>query len=210
MNDSFFVSGGITDPDPALLVYVKDNFGVNTTGNGIGHNLTATLDDDRINAIILNEFYQARINSYNSGTIRYPYSNLEPGKHQVTVKIWDIHNNSAQSSLEFVVMESEEMLLENLFNYPNPFVDETWFNVEHNRPDREMRLVITIFNLSGEIVRKIDKQVYSPGYRLEPEHWDATLSGGAKMGAGVYVYTVSLTTEDGEIASDGGKLIITR
>jgi len=107
-------------------------------------------------------------------------------------------------------MESEEMLLENLFNYPNPFIDETWFNVEHNRPDREMRLVITIVNLSGEIVRKIDEQIYSPGYRLEPVHWDATLSGGAKMGAGVYVYTVSLTTEDGEIASDGGKLVITR
>ena len=142
MNDSFFVSGGITDSKPALLVNVIDNFGINTTGNGIGHNLTATLDDDRVNAIILNEFYQARTNSYNSGTIRYPYSNLEPGKHEITVKIWDIHNNSAQSSLEFVVMESEEMLLENLFNYPNPFVDETWFNVEHNRPDREMRLVI--------------------------------------------------------------------
>ncbi len=210
MNDSFFVSGGITDANPALLVNVTDNFGINTTGNGIGHNLTATLNDDRVNSIILNEFYQARTNSYNSGTIRYPYSNLEPGKHEVTVKIWDIHNNSAQSTLEFVVMESEEMLLENLFNYPNPFVDETWFNVEHNRPDREMRLVITIVNLSGEIVRKIDEQIYSPGYRLEPVHWDATLSGGAKMGAGVYVYTVSLTTEDGEIASDGGKLVITR
>jgi len=210
MNDSFFVSGGITDANPALLVYVNDNYGINTTGNGIGHNLIATLDDDRVNAIILNEFYQARTNSYNSGTIRYPYSSLEPGKHEITVKIWDIHNNSAQSSLEFVVMESEEMLLENLFNYPNPFVDETWFNVEHNRPDREMRLVITIFNLSGEMVRKIDEQVYSPGYRLEPVHWDATLSGGAKMGAGVYVYTVSLSTEEGEIASDGGKLIITR
>jgi hypothetical protein len=87
MNDSFFVSGGITDANPALFVNVKDNYGINTTGNGIGHNLTATLDDDRVNAIILNEFYQAHINSYNSGTIRYPYSNLEPGKHQVTVKI---------------------------------------------------------------------------------------------------------------------------
>jgi len=210
MNDSFFVSGGITDANPVLMVYVQDNYGINTTGNGIGHDLTATLDDDRVNAIILNEAYQASTNSYNSGTIRYPYSNLEAGRHEVSVKIWDIHNNSAQSTLEFVVMDSEEMLLKNLLNFPNPFIDETWFNIEHNRPDQEMRLVLQIFNLSGQMVRMIDEQVYSPGYRLEPVYWDGNTSGGASLSGGVYVYTVKLTTVEGEIASDSGKLIISR
>jgi len=210
MNDSFFVSGGITDANPVLLVRVRDNYGINTTGNGIGHDLTATMDEDRVNSIILNEFYQASTNSYNSGTIHYPYSNLEAGHHEISVKIWDIHNNSAQSSLEFVVMDTEEMLLQNLFNYPNPFIDETWFNVEHNRPDREMRLELKIFNLSGQMVRIIDEEVYSSGYRLEPVNWDGSSSGGASLGGGVYVYTVSLTTEDGEVATDSGKLIISR
>ncbi len=210
MNDSFFVSGGITDPDPSLMVYVSDNYGINTTGNGIGHDLTSTLDNDRVNSILLNEFYQANTNSYNSGTIRYPYSNLEPGNHEVTVKIWDIHNNSAESSLEFVVMDSEEMILEQLYNYPNPFINETWFNVEHNRPDREMRIVMTIYDQSGQMVRIIDDQVYSPGYRLEPLRWDGTSAGGHKLAGGVYIYKVTLTTEDGEIASDSGKLIISR
>ncbi|MEN8202868.1 MAG: type IX secretion system sortase PorU [Bacteroidota bacterium] len=210
LNDSFFVSGGITDANPILLVHVRDNYGINTTGNGIGHDLTATMDEDRVNAVILNEFYQARTNSYNSGTIRYPYSKLEAGRHEVKVKIWDIHNNSAQSSLEFVVMDSEEMLLKNLFNYPNPFINETWFNVEHNRPDRELRMVLKVFNLSGQMVRIIDKQVYSPGYRLEPVQWDGSSSGGESLGGGVYVYTISLTTQEGEVATDSGKLIISR
>jgi hypothetical protein len=210
MNDSFFVSGGITDPNPVLLVRVRDNYGINTTGNGIGHDLTATLNDDRVNSIILNEFYQASTNSYNSGTIRYPYSNLEAGRHEVSVKIWDIHNNSAQSTLEFVVMDSEEMLLKNLFNYPNPFYDETWFNVEHNRADQELRMVLKIFNLSGQMVRIIDEVVFSPGYRLEPVQWDGSSSGGESLGGGVYVYTITLTTEEGEVATDSGKLIISR
>ena len=95
MNDSLFVSGGITDANPELLAHVSDNYGINTTGNGIGHDLTATLNEDRINAVILNEFYQANANSYNSGVIRYPYKELEPGAYTVTVKIWDIHNNSS-------------------------------------------------------------------------------------------------------------------
>lgn len=210
MNDTFFVDGGITDPDPTLLVHVRDNFGINTTGNGIGHDLMATMDEDRINAVILNEFYQANTNSYNSGVISYPYSNLEQGRHQVTVKIWDIHNNSAESSLEFVVMESEEMLLENLFNYPNPFFDNTWFNIEHNRPDQNLRLLLNIYSLSGDLVMIIDRNLYSPGYRLEPVPWDGTSSGGKRLGGGIYLYSATLYTEEGEVATESGKLIISR
>jgi hypothetical protein len=210
MNDSLFVSGGVTDSNPSLLAYVSDNFGINTTGNGIGHDLIATLDEDRINAMILNEFYQANTNSYNSGVVRYPYSNLENGRHQVTVKIWDIHNNSAESTLEFVVMDSEEMLLENLFNYPNPFFDNTWFNIEHNRPDQNLRLVLTIYDMSGHMVRIIDRQLFSPGYRLEPVIWNGTSSGGERLGGGVYLYRAALSSEDGEEVMKSGKLVITR
>ncbi|MCA1747763.1 MAG: C25 family cysteine peptidase, partial [Bacteroidales bacterium] len=66
MNDSLFRNGGIVNNSPELLVYVKDPYGINTTGNGIGHDITATLNDDRINAIILNEYYQADADSYSS------------------------------------------------------------------------------------------------------------------------------------------------
>jgi hypothetical protein len=210
MNDTLFRPGGITDSHPELLAYVSDNYGINTTGNGIGHDLTATLDGDHFNSVILNEFYQANTDSYNSGIIRYPYSQLEPGPHQVTVKVWDIHNNSTESTLDFIVVESEALLLEQLFNYPNPFSDRTWFSVEHNRPDQTLRLVLAIYNLSGEMVRIIDRQIESPGYRLEPVEWDGTSSGGAELGGGIYVYRATLSTEDGERASSSGKLIIAR
>jgi len=210
MNDTFFVSGGITDESPELLAYVSDNLGINTTGNGIGHDLTATLDKDQINAVNLNEFYKANANSYNSGVIRYPYSKLEAGAHTVTVKVWDIHNNSAESSLDFVVMDSEEMLIEQLYNYPNPFIDRTWFSMEHNRPDSNLRLVLSIYSMNGDLVRVIDRQIQSPGYRLEPVEWDGTTSGGASLGAGIYIYQATLFTEEGEQASLSGKLIIAR
>jgi len=210
MNDSFFVSGGITDPNPVLLAYVSDNYGINTTGNGIGHDLMAVLDEERINAIILNEFYQANTNSFNSGVIRYPFSKLEPGNHQVSVKIWDIHNNSTEATLDFVVMDSEEMLMDQISNYPNPFFDRTWFSISHNRPDQELRLVLTIHDLSGALVRIIDTRIYSPGYRLDPLEWDGSSSGGSRMGGGVYVYKATLSTGEGEVASSSGKLIISR
>jgi hypothetical protein len=64
--------------------------------------------------------------------------------------------------------------------------------------------------MSGEMVRIIDRELFSPGYRLEPVQWDGTTEGGQKLGGGVYLYNATLSTEDGEVASDGGKLIITR
>jgi hypothetical protein len=193
-----------------LLAYVSDNYGINTTGNGIGHDLIAVLDDERINAIVLNEFYQANTNSYNSGVIRYPFSNLEDGRHTVSVKIWDIHNNSGEASLEFVVMDSEEMLMDEIFNYPNPFFDRTWFSISHNRPDQELTLRLSIHELSGALVRVIETRVFSSGYRLEPIEWDGTSSGGSPMGGGVYIYKAVLSSDQGEVASSSGKLIISR
>ncbi|MBN2697372.1 MAG: type IX secretion system sortase PorU [Bacteroidales bacterium] len=210
MNDSLFRPGGITDPDPELLVYISDNYGINTTGNGIGHDITATLDGDRLNAIILNDYYRSMLNSFNSGTVRYPYSGLEPGRHEITVKVWDIHNNSSEASLEFIVMESEEMLIKQLYNYPNPFFDRTWFNLEHNRPDNEMQLQIRIYNLSGQLVKILERNFYSGGYRIEPVEWDGKGAGGSETGAGLYIYEVILITGNGEMTTKPGRLIIAR
>jgi len=184
------------------------NPGINTTGNGIGHDIKASLDGDQSTALILNDFYQANNNSHNSGIVRYPYSDLEPGKHELVVKIWDIHNNSSDAALSFHVVNSEEMLIRELFNYPNPFSEYTRFNIQHNRPDRELRLVIRIYDLNGALVRVIDQQLYSPGYRLKPPAWDGRSEGGATLGAGVYVYTATLSTDEGEAASAGGKLVV--
>ena len=210
LNDSFFVSGGITDKNPELLVHISDNFGINTSGNGIGHDLTATLDGDRLGAIVLNEFYQSNLGSFNSGVIRYLYSDMENGPHKITVKIWDIHNNSAQATIEFMVTESEEMLLENLYNYPNPFQDKTWFNIEHNRPDKLLRARLMIYNMTGQLIKIIESENYSAGYRLEPIEWDGNSTGGSPLDGGVYLYKIVLSTEEGEIASSTGKLIISR
>ena len=46
MNDEQFVYGGTTDENPLLIAVVVDSNGVNTVGNGIGHDLTAVLDEN--------------------------------------------------------------------------------------------------------------------------------------------------------------------
>ena len=64
MNDENFANGGITGPNPTLIAKISDNFGINTTGNGIGHDLTAILDNSTGNKIILNDPYQTEEGSF--------------------------------------------------------------------------------------------------------------------------------------------------
>ncbi len=210
MNDSLFRNGGIVTADPELVVYINDHYGINTTGNGIGHDITATLNEDRINAIILNEYYQADPDSYSSGSVRYPYSDLPEGRHSITVKVWDIFNNSATASVDFVVVESAEMLLEKIYNYPNPFSDQTFFNIEHNRPGEELEVVIRIYNLSGTLVSVLYQRDMANGYRIDPPSWKGDTMGGAMLGGGLYIYKVAVKTDKGEEAAGSGRLIIKR
>ena len=95
-----------------------DESGINTVGNGIGHDMLAIIDEESSNPIVLNDFYESNINSYKSGTINYPLSTLSEGKHSLTVKVWDVHNNSSEGVTEFVVLSSDNLTIFNWLNDP--------------------------------------------------------------------------------------------
>ena len=46
MDDTTFVSGGVTDPNPLGIVKLMDENGINTIGTGIGHDLMGCLDSN--------------------------------------------------------------------------------------------------------------------------------------------------------------------
>lgn len=208
MNNTHFTPGGITDEEPTILALVNDENGINTVGNGIGHDITAMLDDDYQNLVILNDYYEADINSYQSGRITYQFSNLSEGYHQVTVKIWDVLNNSSTASIDFRVVPSGEFMLKKLLNYPNPFSDQTSFVFEHNQTDGDLEVVIRIFDLSGQLVKTIQQTFFADGYRIGPIEWDGRDQNGNKLGSGIYVYRVSVRSSMGKHAEGFQKLVI--
>ena len=103
LNDSTFVFGGMTDENPVLLAFIRDRNGINTTGNGIGHDIVAVLDRETNNSIVLNDDYESDLDSYQSGTIEYAFKDLSEGRHTLELTVWDTYNNSAKAYIEFVV-----------------------------------------------------------------------------------------------------------
>jgi hypothetical protein len=210
MNDDKFVFGGTTDENPKLLIYVSDSSGINTVGTGIGHDLTAILDDATVNPVVLNDYYEADKDSYQSGKILYQFKNLEEGTHKLKVKVWDVHNNSAEDYTEFIVASSEDFIIKNLLNYPNPFTTHTSFYFEHNQPGTDLDILIQVFTVSGKLVKTIENRVTATGYRCGPFEWDGLDDFGSRIGRGVYIYRLKVRTNSGQTVEKFEKLVILR
>ncbi len=208
MNDTNFVPGGITDRNPRLLAFLTDSSGINTTGTGIGHDITLTLNNDPATLIVLNDYYIADADSYQSGTLEYPFENLDEGSYSIRLKAWDVFNNSSEAELDFVVTATEELTLRNVFNYPNPFTQNTTFHFEHNRPGTDLDVLIQVFTVSGKLVKTISRTVSTPGFKPDPIPWNGLDEFGDRIGRGVYIYRLRVRTPEGETAEKYERIVI--
>ena len=210
MNDENFVFGGITDENPILLANISDIHGINMVGNGIGHDIIAILDDKTEESFILNDFYEADLNSYQNGKIYFPFTDLEEGRHKLTLKVWDVYNNSSEATIEFIVVKTKDITLERVYNYPNPFTTHTEFWFEHNQPGKQLFAQVQIFTVSGKLVKTLEQHILNEGYRSTSITWDGLDQYGDRIGRGVYVYRLKVRTENYSVAEKYEKLVILR
>ena len=155
MDKISFESGDEVLPNSTLLVYLNDDLGINVTGTGIGHDLTAELSGPISQSFVLNEFYEASLNDFTSGVVKYPLEGLTPGNYSITVKAWDISNNSNEATIDFIVVENGDNILFNVSNYPNPFSGKTTISFLHDLGSVEADISVDIFSLSGQLVHQI-------------------------------------------------------
>jgi hypothetical protein len=208
MNDEKFVNGGITNEQPVLLLKLFDSSGINTVGTGIGHDITATLDNNNNRFFTLNDFYEADADSYQRGTVRFQMPVLEEGNHILNIKVWDVANNSSDYKLEFRVVKDTELKLAHVYNYPNPFTTSTTFMFEHNRPGDNLQVNIRIFSVSGKLVKSIKRTINDAGNRSFEINWDGKDDFGNKIGRGVYLYQLDVKDSNGKKQSALQKLVL--
>src|SRR5690606_11042784 len=198
MNDENFVSGGITNEAPTLLAKLQDDNGINTA-SGIGHDIIAIIDGDETNPFVLNDYYKANVDDYTTGEVAYPFRDLEPGLHTLTLKAWDVYNNSSITEIQFIVHDKDQnLIIENVLNYPNPFINYTEFWFNHNSSD-PLDVSIQIFTVSGKLVRTLNGQTGADGCCNNGASslsrnivWDGRDDFGDKIGKGVYVYKLKV------------------
>ena len=191
LNDSNFIDGDRVFSSPALIIDLADENGINTAG-GIGHDITAVLDNNQMNPLVLNAFYSTALDDFTKGTLSYPLNNLATGAHTLTVKAWDTYNNPSTKTIAFWVMDNSDIKIERVFNSPNPVTNQTTFFVQHNRPRELLKANLYIFTMDGKRIYDSSQNVSSSGYLLDSLRWDATSYSGQKVNKGTYLYTIEL------------------
>lgn len=210
VDDEHFVSGGITGDSPTLIAYVEDASGINTTGAGIGHDIVATLTGPTEASYILNDYFISDIGYQGKGTVTYRMQNLAEGDYVLTIKVWDIYNNSGTASIAFKVVNSDRMMLESPLCFPNPVRDEAYFSFGHNQIGNNMDVQILIYDMMGRQVAVLNEQVKGTSARANPIPWDGRAGNGKKLPVGVYAYCIKATNDQHETACVVSKLLITR
>nr|MBP6557593.1 type IX secretion system sortase PorU [Flavobacterium sp.] len=208
MNDETFVNGGITNESPFLLALLEDEHGINTA-SGIGHDIVGILDGDESKPYIMNDYYETELDDYTKGRVYFPFRNLAPGLHTITFKAWDVYNNPITADIQFVVMGEESIALDNVLNYPNPFVNYTEFWFSHNRPFEPLEVQVQVMTITGKIVWSKNQTVTTDGFLSREITWDGKDDFGDRIGKGVYVYKLTVkSTLSNKKAEKIEKLVI--
>jgi len=202
LNSSNFVSGNKVNETPLFIATLSDINGINTVGSGIGHDLILTVDKDPNQSLVVNEYFQANVNSYTEGTVRYKLPVMKDGKHTLTFRGWDLLNNSTTQTIEFEVVKGLTPEIYTVYNYPNPVKTVTNIIVIHDRPETVLGTTVEIFDISG---RKIWSKSQST---VDNITWNLVTDSGQKAKTGIYFYRVNIKTLNSDTYSKTNKMLV--
>ena len=194
-------------PNPVLFATLFDEEGINVAGNGIGHDLTVSIDRDPDYTYVLNDYFQLLSGDYRQGTLQYQFSSLPDGEHTLYLTAWDTKNNSTTVSYPFSVSSSEAPALGQLTCYPVPATDHVTFSFVHDCPGSALTLRFEVFDLSGRplwetaVTDRSSSTVYT-------YTWDLTASNGARLPQGVYLYRVHVSENGSSETSEVLKFVV--
>ena len=210
LNSPQFRNGDKVNETPLFIANVSDATGINTIGSGIGHDITLTLDNDPNNYYNLNAYFQPNVGDYRSGTVQYKLPTLTNGKHTLTFKIWDVLNNSSDSTITFEVQQGLSPDLYRVYNYPNPVVGgSTYFVLQHNRPDNMLSIKVSIYDLTGRLLKTIEQSdIANSSTTTIP--WDVTDANGNRLSPGIYLYKFDISSDNSLVSSKTQKVIVSK
>lgn len=195
--DIVMKSPAVVFPPYELVLSFQDESGINLMG-AMGHELRYWLDDEENAHIIISSF---EYNSVTEGAVRLTLSGYEPGRHEMVVEAWDNVNNRTQDAYILYFTDEENFSIEYIFNYPNPFKDETFFTFQLSET---AEVNINVFTPNGNSVIKLDAGILQSGYNSI--FWDGKDAGGSGIANGAYLYTIEAKSLSGREFSSVEKL----
>lgn len=208
LNSTSFTPGTVVNSNPIVFATLSDESGINISDAGIGHQMNLTLDGKKVYTD-LNTYFTIDPSRQGCGSICYPLEDIEPGKHTLTLAVWDNANNSSTATIEFNVGAAVDPIISDLSTNVNPASTSVVFNVTIDRPNTEVNCLLEVFDLSGRRVWSSDRKVSTDLESTLNTTWDLRDSSGVRVARGIYLYRATVRTAEGTYSSKSKKLAVT-
>ena len=207
LNSPSFSNGGDVNATPYFVAELSDKDGLNTSGSGIGHDMTLVIDGDPMKTYTLNDNFSFDFGSYTKGSTYYYIPELEGGKHKLKFTAWDILNNPSSTTLTFNVVRSLKPSIASINCTNNPAKESTTFVVNHDRGGSSVSVLIEVFDPSGRLLWQHQEDAVSESTAYTYT-WDLCTDTGGKLQSGIYLYRVRLSSDGSSEATKAKKLIV--
>ena len=191
---------------PTFFAQIADSSGVNTTGNGVGHDLELTLTGPTSGSYVLNDYFSYNLGSATEGVVSYTLPELEEGHYRLQFRAWDILNHPTTKTLNFVVVNGLPPQL-SVRVTENPARSSTTFVLSFDTPGAEGTFAVDLYDMSGRHVwtQSVTGAMSSAGISIP-----MGVGGGldATVGGGVYLYRGRATVAGVTYTTEAEKLIV--
>lgn len=209
LNSTSFINGDKVNATPILLVELYDENGINTMGTSVGHDIMAIVDNNPHHTYNLNSAFVPVVGDYKRGTINMPLDRLEGGEHTLTLRAWDLYNNSSLAQITFNVDPSLAPDFVELKINPSPVVAgaPATFTLVHDRPHCEIDVRIEVSDVQGHVVWTNSERVVCDG-NMYSCAWDGVAQGGQSLSTGVYLFKAYITENGVTSTVRTGKFVV--
>lgn len=207
-DDAKFENSYLVNPDFTLILKLKDQTGLNTSGIGIGHKLEAVLNDDPSTTYDLTNSFVGDLDSGGkSGFAKYNFTSMQPGDYSLKIKAWDVFNNFSVRNASFSVVSAEKgIVIRDVVNYPNPMTSFTTFTFQHNY-NSLLSAKVKIYTVAGRLIKTLEeKYILEKFIKID---WDGRDEDGNQIANGTYLYKLTVESDDGQFRNNVlGKLSV--
>ena len=198
LNSYDFVDGDRVNESPYLLAKFTDPSGINLSTAGVGHQMSLLLDG-KTTITNLEPFYSE--DTERVGTLSYPLSELSDGDHTLRLRVWDTLGNHAERQIAFTVVRGTAPDIYRLYTDASPAHSIANFYLQHNRPDANLTVTLSVYNMMGQAVWSNTSTRRSDMFTSMPISWNLTDGSGRRVNRGIYFVRATVSTDGSSEAS---------
>lgn len=206
LNDNRFRYGGSVNCTPTLIVELSDSSGLNTSGNGLGHDILLVIDNNPNWTWVLNSSFVQNQGDYTRGLVTFSIPELPEGEHELMFRAWDVMNNSTTVYTRFVAVNDLKPNVE-ISVTESSASGHVVFAVSHNRPAQNAGVALQVCDSFGKVLWTASTTDKSSSGMTQIS-WSRNSSGGQRARQGLYVVTATVGTQGGRQESVSLKFVL--